>query len=128
MGVRLVSDNLTGNLIYLYARVLSSDNPLDNMAKKSKKMNINPKYYRVVRTGTPCSAYPSDRRDLQKGKPYPSNLNALTGADKRKLSNPSMPTSGQPLATPAPVGMAGAQQVAMQLAQVQQVMDTQQRG
>ncbi len=101
--------------------------------KKSKKMNINPKYLSGSKNpGRRAQLIRQIAEIYKKGKPYPSNLNALM-KERDKLQaggNPyAMPTSAATSGyTSTMSGMAGAQQAAMQLAQVQQeVMDTQQR-
>jgi hypothetical protein len=101
--------------------------------KKSKKMNINPKYLSGSKNpGRRAQLIRQIAEIYKKGKPYPSNLNALM-KERDKLQaggNPyAMPTSAATSGyTSTMSGMAGAQQAAMQLAQVQQeVMDTQRR-
>ena len=96
-------------------------------------MNINPKYLSGSKNpGRRAQLIRQIAEIYKKGKPYPSNLNALM-KERDKLQaggNPyAMPTSAATSGyTSTMSGMAGAQQAAMQLAQVQQeVMDTQQR-
>tara|TARA_E500000318_G_scaffold53851_3_gene50162 strand:- start:20510 stop:23197 length:2688 start_codon:yes stop_codon:yes gene_type:complete len=101
--------------------------------KKSKKMNINPKYLSGSKNPGRRAQLIRQIADIyKKGKPYPSNLNALM-KERDKLQaggNPyAMPTSAATSGyTSTMSGMAGAQQAAMQLAQIEQeVMATQQR-
>mgnify|MGYP001300806167 FL=1 len=101
--------------------------------KKSKKMNINPKYLSGSKNaGRRAQLIRQIAEIYKKGKPYPSNLDALM-KERDKLQaggNPyAMPTSAATSGyTSTMSGMAGAHQAQMQLAQLQQeVMQTQQR-
>lgn len=96
-------------------------------------MNINPKYLSGSKNPGRRAQLIRQIADIyKKGKPYPSNLNALM-KERDKLQaggNPyAMPTSAATSGyTSTMSGMAGAQQAAMQLAQIEQeVMATQQR-
>lgn len=96
-------------------------------------MNINPKYLSGSKNPGRRAQLIRQIADIyKKGKPYPSNLNALM-KERDKLQaggNPyAMPTSAATSGyTSTMSGMAGAHQAAMQLTQLQQeVMDTQQR-
>ena len=96
-------------------------------------MNINPKYLSGSKNaGRRAQLIRQIAEIYKKGKPYPSNLNALM-KERDKLQaggNPyAMPTSAATSGyTSTMSGMAGAHQAQMQLAQLQQeVMQTQQR-
>ncbi len=96
-------------------------------------MNINPKYLSGSKNaGRRAQLIRQIAEIYKKGKPYPSNLDALM-KERDKLQaggNPyAMPTSAATSGyTSTMSGMAGAHQAQMQLAQLQQeVMQTQQR-
>lgn len=108
--------------------------------KKSKKMKINPKYLSGSKnTGRRAQLIRQIADIYKKGKPYPSNLNALMKErDKLMDGGPrKFQSAGNPYAMPTSAatsgytsnmsGMAGAHQAAMQLQQLQQeIMQNQQ--
>jgi hypothetical protein len=108
--------------------------------KKSKKMKINPKYLSGSKnTGRRAQLIRQIADIYKRGKPYPSNLNALMKErDKLMDGGPrKFQSAGNPYAMPTSAatsgytsnmsGMAGAHQAAMQLQQLQQeIMQNQQ--